>query len=302
MADASPASTVRQPETATALTATPRTAAPTPVLGFVAPADLAQSLVKVGIGKAALPMGKMIILGMLAGIYIGFAAHLATTVCTGWGGEFFGLMKFFTGAVFSVGRMLVVIAGSELFTGNNLLTVALLNGDITMGKMLRNWVVVFLANFAGSILLAAIIWQTGLINGTAVGDTAVKIAAAKAPLAFGPAFFRGIACNWLVCLAVMMMLAAKDIVGKIFGAFFPIMAFVAMGFEHSVANMYFLTAGYFAKGAVTADYAGKTVETINWGNILVTNLLPVTLGNTVGGALLVGAVYWFVYVRGTRKA
>ncbi len=282
---------------------------------FLSPPELAQSFVGVGVKKAALPIGKMVLLGILAGVYIGFAAHLATTVATGWtiGGDaaLFGLKKFFIGAVFSVGLMLVIIPGSELFTGNNLLTVALCHGKLGFGGLFRNWIPVYFANLLGSILLAWMIGVgTGLLSGP-VGGTAINIAygkvASSIPDGFShnvSYFFRAIGCNFLVCLAVMMAISAKDIGGKVWAIFFPIMAFVTSGFEHCIANMYFIPAGIYAKhfsGAVEAS--GKTTEqlaALNWTSMWSQNLISVTLGNVVGGAIFVGAVYYFLYVRGTE--
>ena len=278
---------------------------------FLAPAELAQTFVGVGVKKAKLPIGKMILLGILAGVYIGFAAHLATTVATGWtiGGQpaLFGLQKFFIGAVFSVGLMLVIIPGSELFTGNNLLTVALCHGKLGFGGVMRNWVPVYFANLIGSILLAMIIGiGTGLLD-SSVGGTAINIAYGKVVATDGhnvAFFFRGICCNFLVCLAVMMAISAKDIAGKVWAIFFPIMAFVTSGFEHCVANMYFIPAGIFAKNSDAAVAAsGKTAEeltALNWGSMWSQNLITVTMGNIVGGAVFVGVVYYFLYVRGTN--
>ncbi|MFH1615582.1 MAG: formate/nitrite transporter family protein [Planctomycetota bacterium] len=278
---------------------------------FLSPPELAKAFVGVGVKKARLPISKMVLLGILAGVYIGFAAHLATTVATGWSmaGEsaFWGLQKFFVGAVFSVGLMLVIIPGSELFTGNNLLTVALCHGKLGFGGVLRNWIPVYLANLIGSIILALIIAVGSGLLDSKVGGTAINIAFAKVTADKGhnfAFFFRGICCNFLVCLAVMMAIAAKDISGKIWGIFFPIMAFVTSGFEHCVANMYFIPAGIFAKSfpaAVTAS--GKSAEQLaglNWATMWTNNLITVTLGNIVGGAVFVGVVYYFLYVRGTE--
>jgi len=275
---------------------------------FLSPQELANAFVGVGVKKACLPITRMLILGILAGVYIGFAAHLATTVATGWtiGGEaaLFGLKKFFIGAVFSVGLMLVIIPGSELFTGNNLMTVALCHGKLGFGGILRNWIPVYLSNLVGSVILAWIIASaSGLLNGN-VGGTAINIAFGKVAASDGhnlAFFFRGIGCNFLVCLAVMMAIAAKDIAGKIWGIFFPIMAFVTSGFEHCVANMYFIPAGIFAKAFPSAvEASGKSAEQLaglNWGAMWTNNLIAVTLGNIVGGAIFVGVVYYFVYVR-----
>ena len=275
---------------------------------FLSPPELAKAFVGVGVGKAKLPISKMVLLGILAGVYIGFAAHLATTVATGWtiGGEaaLFGLQKFFIGAVFSVGLMLVIIPGSELFTGNNLLTVALCHGKLGFGGVLRNWIPVYLSNLIGSIILALIIaLGSGLLDGK-VGGTAINIALGKVAANDGhnvAFFFRAICCNFLVCLAVMMAIAAKDISGKVWAIFFPIMAFVTSGFEHCVANMYFIPAGIFAKTFPAAvEASGKTaeqLEVLNWSSI---NLITVTFGNVIGGAVFVGVVYYFLYVHGTK--
>ncbi|MFO7973919.1 MAG: formate/nitrite transporter family protein [Candidatus Hydrogenedentota bacterium] len=270
---------------------------------FLAPPDVAKTLVAVGEKKAALSVSKMFVLGILAGVFIGFAAHLATTVATG-PLDYFGFKKFMVGAVFSVGLMLVIIPGSELWTGNNLMTVALMQRSISAGGLLRNWIVVYLGNLVGSLLLAFIVAKSsGLLDG-AVGGTAISIAAGKTAAAEGhnyAFFYRGIGCNWLVCLAVMMAVAAQDISGKIFGIFFPIMAFVTSGFEHCVANMYFIPAGIFAKGFEQARAASglsaEALEGLHWGSMWTQNLVSVTLGNFVGGALLTGVVYWWIFVR-----
>lgn len=267
---------------------------------FLAPVDLSKLLVSVGQKKATLSIGKMIVLGILAGVFIGFAAHLATTVSTGEF-EWTGLKRFFTGAVFSVGLMLVIIPGSELWTGNNLMTVALMEKKITFGAMIRNWIPVYIGNLIGSIFLAWIIAKmSGLTNGP-VGVNAIGIASAKCSAAPMELMFRGIGCNWLVCLAVMMALSAQDITGKVFGIFFPIMAFVTSGFEHSIANMYFIPAGLFSKGFTNAS-AGVTPKVLDALTIsgFAKNLTWVTLGNLIGGAIFTGVVYWWIFVRASE--
>ena len=276
------------------------------------PVETARSLVSAGEAKAKLPLGKMFLLGILAGAYIGFGAHLATIVGTGaWAA--FGLQKLAMGAAFAVGLMLVVIAGAELFTGNNLMTVALCSGRIGMGGLLRNWALVYVGNLVGSVLLALIIAKgSGLLAGP-VGGTAINIAAGKissAPIeglnhnvAF---FFRGIGCNWLVCLAIVLAMASKSASGKILGIFFPIMAFVASGFEHCIANMYFIPAAIFAKGFAAAGAASglgaAQLATINWTTMWTQNLISVTLGNIVGGGVFVGAAYFLANLCGAEKA
>ncbi len=277
--------------------------------GFLAPQEVSRACIQVGEGKATLPLGKMFLLGILAGVYIGFGAHLATTVGSGdW--DNIGVRQLLMGAAFTVGLMLVVIPGAELFTGNNLMTVALCSGRIGLGGLLRNWVVVYLGNLVGSLVLALIIASgSGLLAGP-VGGAAIKIAAAKTGLVIPGLshnwafFFRAIGCNWLVCLAIMMAMAARDIGGKVLGIFFPIMAFVASGFEHCVANMYFIPAGILAKGFEAARAASGLapgqLAALNWGTMWTGNLIAATLGNIVGGAIFVGMAYFYAHVKGTE--
>jgi formate/nitrite transporter len=278
---------------------------------FFTPSEVANAFVDIGAGKAKLRFRKMLVLAILAGVYVGFGAIAATTVGTGdfaW----FGAKKFLGGAVFSVGLMLVVIAGAELFTGNNLMTVALFSRRIGYGGLLRNWLPVYLGNFIGSVLLALLIGLGTTMLAGPVGGTALNIAAGKVAAKAGSpdfwqhnmdVFFRGIGCNMLVCLAVMMAIAAKDIAGKIMAMFFPIMAFVTVGFEHSVANMYFLAVGIFTKGkAAAVEASGLSADALaglNWGTMWTHNLISVTLGNIVGGVIFVGLIYFYAHVRGS---
>jgi len=257
---------------------------------------------KVGVGKARLSTLNTLVLGALAGVYIGFGAALATLVGHDAAAHVgVGIAQLLVGAVFSVGLMLVVVAGAELFTGNNLMVASVLGKEYGTGRMLGRWGMVYVANFAGSLLLAFVMYESGLwkMASGAVGAKAVAIASAKAGLPFGEAFFRGVGCNWLVCLAVWMALSAKEVSGKILAIFFPITAFVALGYEHCVANMYFVPMGLFLKGAVQAP---ADVSSLTWSKFLAGNLVPVTLGNVVGGAVFVGSTYWLVYMRDrTRK-
>ena len=298
---------------------------------FMTPVEVAKAFVGIGEKKASLPAAKMFVLGILAGVYIGLAAHFATTTATGdWHG-IFGLKKMLIGAAFTVGLMLVVIPGAELFTGNNLMSVALFNRKIGLGGLFKNWFIVYLGNLVGSLVLAWMIARgTGLLGGQ-IGSTAIKIAhgkvAADVPGTMShnwDFFFRAIGCNMLVCLAVMMAIAAKDIAGKILAIFFPIMAFVASGFEHCVANMYFIPAGIWAKHfdtavvaansslpykdaialqpeelAVQADLAREAMANLNWATMWTNNLGVVTLGNIVGGVIFVGLAYFYAHVRET---
>lgn len=273
---------------------------------FLSPEELAVSLVAWGESKMRRSVLQLLLLGFLAGAYIGFAAHLATVVGTGdfpW----IGLKKFFVGAVFSVGLMLVIIPGSELWTGNTMMTVTWLERKISFAEMMGNWFWVYLGNLLGSVFLAwMIVSQTGIMDG-AFGGTAIQIASAKISHEVAghshnwSYFFRAVGCNWLVCLAVMMAMSAQDIGGKILGIFFPIMAFVASGFEHVIANMYFIPAGIFARNIPGARLASgldpAVIDQLGWVSMWQNNLLTVTLGNLVGGGIFVGAVYWWLYVR-----
>ncbi len=273
--------------------------------GFLAPGEVAKAIIGVGKAKTSLSVMQMVILGILAGAFIGFGSELATMVSFDMS-KFLGVgfAKFIFGSVFSVGLILVVIAGAELFTGNNLIFIGVLTGDVKFSKMLNNWFWVYVANFIGSLLLVWIMYATGLwkTGDFGVGAKALAIANGKVNLAWGAAFARAIGCNWLVCLAVWLAVASKDVVGKIFAIYFPIMAFVASGFEHSVANMYFIPMGILLKNnADVVAAAGLTdkLANLNWGGF-VNNLIPVTLGNIVGGAFFVSALYWAVYSKGKK--
>lgn len=264
-------------------------------------------MVSWGSDKVKRSVSSTFILGILAGAYIGFAAHLATVVGTGtvaW----IGLQQFMVGAVFSLGLMLVIIPGSELWTGNTLMSAALLERRITLRQMLGNWTWVYLGNLVGAMLLAWMVGaQSGILNGP-FGVKAVQIALGKVNQ--GPGhnwayFFRALGCNWLVCLAVIQAMAAKDIAGKVLAIFFPIMAFVASGFEHAIANMYFIPAGIFAANLEAVRSAGLFPEDVlahlNWANMWRYNLIAVTAGNLLGGGLCVGTSYWWVYCAEARK-
>jgi len=273
---------------------------------FLAPGGVAKAIIGVGKAKTSLSVMQMIILGILAGAFIGFGSELATMVSYDMS-KFLGVgfTKFIFGSVFSVGLILVVIAGAELFTGNSLIFVSVLTGDVKFSKMINNWFWVYLANFIGSLLLVWIMYATGLwkTGNLGVGVKALAIANAKVNLSWGSAFARAIGCNWLVCLAVWLAVASKDVVGKIFAIYFPIMAFVASGFEHSVANMYFVPMGLLLKSNVdvvaAAGLTGKLAN-LTWGGFIANNLIPVTLGNIVGGAFFVSTLYWAVYLKGKK--
>lgn len=250
-----------------------------------APKEIAARVETAGVAKAHLNVLQTIALGFMAGAFIAFGAMYYTVVVTD-SGLGFGAERFLGGIAFSLGLVLVVIAGAELFTGNNLIVMAWAEKKVTSRQLLRNWGLVYLANFAGASATAVVVHYSGVLqlNGGGVAKTAVAIASAKADLPFLEAVLRGVLCNALVCLAVWLCMAAHSVSGKILAILFPISAFVALGFEHSVANMYFLPLGML-EGAPfgPADMVG--------------NLLPVSLGNIIGGSGFVALVYWAVYLR-----
>jgi len=259
------------------------------------PPEIAKALSDAGVKKATGKWINLAILGFFAGAFIAFGAELSIMASIGTSAALgTGVTKILMGSVFSVGLMLVVIAGAELWTGNNLMVISGFDKKVGWSKILGKWLIVFIFNFFGAIFIALLMWGSGLwhTGADAWGITAVNIATAKVNLTFVEAFARGIGCNWLVCLAVWLATSAKDTIGKIFAIFFPIMAFVASGFEHIVANMFFIPMGLLIKGEVVASSDGLT-----WANMVINNFIPVTLGNLVGGAFFVGFLYWWVYLR-----
>lgn len=279
---------------------------PLPSMEDKAPKTIAETVAStVSVAKATSPWLSVFVLGILAGAYIGFGGLLSTAVTFDLTAQVgIGLTKFLAGSAFSLGLMLVVIAGAELFTGNNLMVSSVMTKGITLDTMAKRWTLVYGANFIGSIILALIfyfsgLWRTG--NG-ALGAAAVGIAFAKVNLGFFEALVRGIGCNWLVCLAVWMALAARQTIGKIFAIYFPIMGFVAIGFEHCIANMYFIPTGIFLhQWAGVAAPAGFEPSSLGWITFLWKNLLPVTIGNIIGGAVFVGMSYWGAYLRPVKS-
>ena len=253
---------------------------------MLSPNKIAETAVEVGKKKAELSALKMVLLGIFAGMFIALAG-VGATLGSAYGGKVVGA------CIFPAGLAMVVIAGSELFTGNNLMVAALFTKKISKGELLRNWVLVFLGNFIGAILVAFLAVISGVLDG--VGDAVVTAATNKFNLDFIEAFVRGILCNFLVCIAVWMAFGAETVTGKIIAVFFPIMLFVLCGFEHSVADMFYGPAGIFM-----AIKNGVSVEGLNVGAFLFQNLLPVTLGNIVGGAGLVGGGYYLIYLKNKK--
>lgn len=260
------------------------------------PNEICNAAVGAGCSKAALKTYQQAVLGILAGAFIACGGVVSAVASHGITNV--GVAKFVGGAVFPVGLMLVVICGAELFTGNCLMVVPLVGKEITFKPMIKNWIVVYIFNFIGSVLVAFLVFESGTFGMSSgkLGGTVIKVASTKASLSFGSAFCSGIMCNFLVCLAVWGAFAAKDIISKIVIIWFPIMTFVTCGFEHSVANMYFLTAGLFAKSnASFVAASGISQDKIVSAAGIVHNLIPVTLGNIVGGSIFVGLAYFVVY-------
>jgi len=262
------------------------------------PQQIAEAMCNVGLKKTQIPFGKMLVLGILAGVYIGFGSQLATMVTQDLAGFLgVGVSQFLVGSVFTIGLMLVVLGGAELFTGNNLIIMGCATKTAKVSGLLKNWIVVYIGNFIGSLLLVTIVFAGFYFSTTgtsALGLRALGIANAKVNLNFIAALARGIAANWLVCLAVWLSVSAETTIGKIWGMFFPIMAFVAMGFEHSIANMYFIPMGLYLTSL--PDYAAQAASNLTVSGFLFNNLLPVTIGNIIGGAFFVGIVYWYIYL------
>jgi len=250
------------------------------------PNQIALRIESGGVAKANLPPVKTATLGVLAGAFISFGAMFYTLVITG-SDLGFGPVRLLGGVAFSLGLILVLIGGAELFTGNNLIVMAWAERKVTTAQLLRNWGLVYFANFVGALGTVALFVLAGALelNGGAVGQTAARISEAKIALDPVTAFFRGILCNTLVCLAVWLCFAAREVTGKVLAIVFPISAFVALGFEHSVANMFMIPLGMIAAGT------GIDIGAI------IANLVPVTLGNVVGGSGLVALTYWLVYLR-----
>jgi formate transporter len=272
-------------------------------LDAFAPAEMAQRVESVGVKKANLDAATTFALAILAGAFIALGANFATLVWTD-NGLAYGVSRLLGGLVFSLGLILVIVGGSELFTGNNLIVMAWASRKIRTRQLFRNWAIVYVGNFVGAFATAFGIYiaRQWAFDSYKLGATALNIANTKVGLDFVSAFALGVFCNALVCLAVWLCFSARSTTDKILAIIPPITAFVAAGFEHSVANMYFIPMGLLLRNepqVLTA--AGKTAEqlaNLTWGGFLLNNLLPVTLGNIVGGGVMVAAVYWFVYLRG----
>jgi formate transporter len=269
------------------------------------PPEMARKAEAVGVQKTRLDVTSLLALAVLAGAFIALGGMFATTVLAGADGVLpFGISRLLSGVVFCLGLILVVVGGAELFTGNTLMVMAWAAGGVRLREMLRAWLIVYIGNFVGAIGTAALVFLSGqyLSGGGSVAAVALNLALDKVTLSFDHALFLGILCNVLVCLAVWLTFGARTTTDKVLAILFPVSAFVVAGFEHSVANMYFIPLGLFIKAwgpsdlwaqiaSASADYGALT-----WPAFFV-SLIPVTIGNIIGGGGLVGAVYWFIYLR-----
>jgi len=274
------------------------------------PPEMANRAESIGIRKAKLDFWSMFALAILAGAFIAMGAVFATTTAAGAGDKLpYGIVRLLSGLTFTLGLIMVVVAGSELFTGNNLIVMVWASGKVSTTALLRNWLIVYVGNFVGSIATAILMLLSKQYSfGTgAIGSTALSIANTKCGFSFIQAVALGIFCNALVCIAVWLCFSARSTTDRILAIIPPIAAFVAAGFEHSVANMYFIPIGLLIKDFADPKFwttIGKTAAdftNLTWSNFFIANLLPVTIGNIIGGAGMVGLLYWFIYLRTKPK-
>lgn len=276
---------------------------------ILTPAQIVSANIQASAGKTRLPLLRMILLGIFAGMFIACGASASSVAMHAVSDV--GLARLVAGCVFPVGLMMIVFVGGELFTGDCLMIMGCLHGAFSPKSMFRVLAVVFASNFLGSALFAALVSSTTQFGftGGLLGAFTIKVALGKVTMSFGSAFVSGILCNIFVCVAVLMAAAAKDIAGKALAIFFPIMAFVVSGYEHCVANMYYIPAGIFAAANDTYvqvameqyGYSAAQLEALNWTHFLTANLLPVTLGNIVGGMLFVGLPLYLIHSAALRE-
>ena len=267
------------------------------------PLEIARNYIEVGIHKVNLSIFKTILLGFFAGMFIGFAGIASTTASSTIG--IASVAKLVGAAVFPAGMAMVLVAGSELFTGNNLIILAVLEKKVTVWKMLKNWLFVYIGNFIGAAFVAVlvVVGRTPDLFGEQLAQAIVNAAAARTNLSVGEAFVRGILCNILVCIAVWMSFAAKRVSGKLLTSYWPVMLFVLCGFEHSIANMFMIPMGIVIRDFASPEFwtavgsAPENFSHLTVMNFITDNLIPVTIGNIIGGGLLVGLTYWVIYLR-----
>lgn len=269
------------------------------------PQEMAEKAEAAGVRKAALSFLPLFTLAILAGAFIGLGAMFATTTAAAASTLPYGVARLLIGLVFCLGLILVVVGGAELFTGNNLIVMAWASSKISTWALLRNWLIVYAGNFVGSLGTAVLVFigKQYTAGSGSVGEAALKIAIGKVNLGFIQALALGILCNALVCLAIWLTYSARSVADKILAILFPITAFVAAGFEHSIANMYFIPYALLIKAYAPTFTASKMINLseLTWGSFFLKNLLPVTLGNIIGGAVLVAAMYWLIYLRKTKS-
>jgi formate transporter len=272
-------------------------------LDALAPLEVARKAEDVGMAKAGMSAANTLALGVLAGAFIAMGAIFATTVTAGGATMAYGVSRLLAGLTFSLGLILVVVAGAELFTGNNLIVMAWASRRVSTMRLLRNWALVYVGNFTGAIATVGLLFvaKQYTFGKGAIGEQAIAIATGKVNLGWTQAIALGAFCNALVCLAVWLAYSARTTADKILAIVPPIAAFVAAGFEHSVANMFFIPMALLIKTdhAFVASHTmpATGMDHLTWTHFLLANLIPVTIGNIIGGALMVGAVYWFVYLR-----
>ena len=288
----------------------------------IMPATMAVRAEEAGVKRSAMDPLTVFVLSILGGAFVAFGAIFATTVSAGnftvVAGDGtaaltaalpFGIVRLLIGLVFCVGLILVVVGGAELFTGNTMIVMAWASRKVTTRALLLNWIIVFIGNFVGSVATAVLTFlstQYAFGNG-AVGLVALNVAQIKTSFEFVPALALGIMCNALVCLTVWMCYGARTTIDRVATVIFPISAFAAAGFEHCVANMYFVPIGLFIKAGAPESFWNAIAKTpadfpaLTWHNFLIGNLVPVTVGNIIGGSIMVGVVYWFVYLRANKQ-
>ena len=269
------------------------------------PREIARKAEEVGQTKAGMSAANTFALAVLAGAFIALGAIFATTVTAGGSSLPYGVSRLLGGLAFSLGLILVVVAGAELFTGNNLIGMAWASRKVPTRRLLRNWALVYAGNFVGALATAGLLFvgKQYTFGKGAIGEQALSIATAKTGLGFVQAIALAAFCNALVCLAVWLTYSGRTVADKILAIVPPIAAFVAAGFEHSVANMFFIPMGLLVKSdsSFVAQHPVDGISHLTWARFLAANLVPVTIGNVIGGALMVGAIYWFVYLRGEER-
>jgi formate transporter len=276
-----------------------------PLLDALLPPEILERAVVVGVAKANMPTARLVSLGILGGAFIAFGAMFSTVVTSDPGSLGSGFSRLIGGVVFALGLVLVVIGGAELFTGNNLLMIAFAEGRVTWRALLRNWSIVYVANLVGAVGVAALIFATRQYQSGSglIGLRMLAIAETKSSGGVGSTIASGVAANCLVCLAIWMSYGGRSVIDKVIVIVFPVSAFVAAGFEHSIANLYLLPTGWMVKnwgtGENFGDASGAAVEHLHFSNMLM-NVVAATVGNIIGGGLLVGLVYWFAYKRPNR--